>query len=209
MNVSERLHCICVSHSPLWTADTDILHLDLPGCHLIVLSDSDAAVDLMERRSAAYSDRVRKHFGILSTSGVITFLCRQPQSPMLSELYSCHVLPFQSRKLKICSRMGLSGWTFSMMPYGSIWRMHRRLFHRFFNVAVADLFDDKIEKAVNVFAHRLFESPERFLDHTRLYVTPSSTLLLFWTYPTRFPGKPDWIFGPVRCIWVEHRVREQ
>lgn len=117
--------------------DTDILHLDLPGCHLIVLSDSDTAIDLMERRSAAYSDR--------------------PQPPMLSEL------------------MGLSSWTFSMMPYGSIWRTHRRLFHRFFNVGVADLFDDKIEKAVNVFAHRLSESPERFLDHTR-FLTGSLAL---------------------------------
>jgi hypothetical protein len=57
------------------------------------------------------------------------------------------------------------------MPYNNIWRIHRRLFHRFFNASVADQFDDKIYKAVNVFLHRLSESPERFLKHTHLCVS--------------------------------------
>ncbi len=57
------------------------------------------------------------------------------------------------------------------MSYGNLWRTHRRLFHRFFNVSVVDQFDDKIHKAVNVFLHRLSESPERFLKHIHLYVS--------------------------------------
>jgi len=57
------------------------------------------------------------------------------------------------------------------MHYGNTWRIHRRLFHRFFNVSVADQFDDKIHKAINVFLRRLSESPGRFLNHVQLYVS--------------------------------------
>ncbi|KAJ6503785.1 cytochrome P450 [Mycena sanguinolenta] len=51
-----------------WSKDynTDILHLDLAGTSLIVLTSSKAAEDLLDKRSAIYSDR--------------------PRLPMLSEL---------------------------------------------------------------------------------------------------------------------------
>ena len=58
------------------------------------------------------------------------------------------------------------------MEYGDTWRIHRRLFHRFFNVSIADQYDDKVYKATSVFLHRLSESPERFLKHIHLYVNP-------------------------------------
>jgi len=58
------------------------------------------------------------------------------------------------------------------MPYGNTWRIHRRLFHRFLNVSVVDQFDDKIHRAVNVFLLRLFDSPERFMNHAHLYACP-------------------------------------
>ena len=79
------------------------------------------------------------------------------------------------------SRLGCD-WSFSVMHYGSTWRNHRRLFHRFYNVSVADQFDDKMYKAVNVFLHRLSESPERFLKHVHLCVlfTLDPTLALPW-----------------------------
>jgi hypothetical protein len=57
------------------------------------------------------------------------------------------------------------------MHYGNLWRTHRRLMDRFFNPLVVNKFDDKIHKAVNVFLHRLSESPERFLKHTHLYAS--------------------------------------
>jgi len=40
--------------------ETDILHLDMMGSHLVLLSNSDVATDLLERRSVIYGDRVRK-----------------------------------------------------------------------------------------------------------------------------------------------------
>ena len=66
--------------------------------------------------------------------------------------------------------MGCARWSSPVMQYDSTWRNHRRLFHRFFNVSVADQFDDKIYNASNVFLHRLSESPERFLKHVHLCV---------------------------------------
>ena len=70
-------------------------------------------------------------------------------------------------------------WSFPVMEYGNTWRIHRRLCHRFFNASVVDQFDDKIREAISVFLRRLSESPERFLNHTHLYVDCRSTLALF------------------------------
>jgi hypothetical protein len=72
------------------------------------------------------------------------------------------------------------------MSYGSAWRIHRKLFHRFFSVAIKDRFDDKICDAVNVFIHRLSESPEKFLKHAHLYVVSQPILALSWAYLTCF-----------------------
>jgi hypothetical protein len=74
------------------------------------------------------------------------------------------------------------------MPYGNTWRTHRKLFHRFFNPSVEHQFDDKIYQAVNVFLHRLTESPERFLKHAHLYVGPHLILALPRAHHIRF----DW-----------------
>jgi len=67
-------------------------------------------------------------------------------------------------------------WALPVMPYGNLWRTHRRLFHRFFNPSTATQFDDKIHRAINIFLHRLSESPERFLNHIRLCVCPHPIL---------------------------------
>jgi hypothetical protein len=95
------------------------------------------------------------------------------------------------------------------MPYGNLWRTHRRLIHRFFNPSVADQFDDKIYKAINVFLHRLSESPERFLKHAHLYVNPAQSL--YYSGLTTCPpiGKPERIFESVDCVRGEHRVGER
>lgn len=49
------------------TPDTDILHLDMMGSHLVVLNSSNVAIDLLERRSVMYSDRVREFFDTFKT----------------------------------------------------------------------------------------------------------------------------------------------
>jgi hypothetical protein len=79
------------------------------------------------------------------------------------------------RQTAVYFRVG-GGWSFAGMPYGNLWRTHRRLIHRFFNPSVADQFDDKIYKAVIAFLHLLSESPECFLKHAHLYVNPTQSL---------------------------------
>ena len=52
---------------PGWSIDcrppevtgTDVLHLKLPGMDMVVLSTSEAISDLLDQRSAIYSDKVR------------------------------------------------------------------------------------------------------------------------------------------------------
>jgi len=70
------------------------------------------------------------------------------------------------------------------MRYGNLWRTNRRLFHRFFNVSVASQFDHKIHKAMDVFLHRLTESPERFLKHIHLYASPHLITTFYWAHCT-------------------------
>lgn len=129
--------------------NTDVLHMDMMGSHLVILSDDDVAKDLLERRSLVYIDR--------------------PRFPMVNELMGC-------------------SWSFALMPYGDTWRIHRRLFHRFFNISVADRFDESICKAVNTFLHRLFESPERFLKHVHFL---TGSLALSITYGVNIVSESD------------------
>ena len=45
-------------------ADTDILHLDMMGSHIVVLSNTGVAAELLEQRSRIYCDKVCEPFGI-------------------------------------------------------------------------------------------------------------------------------------------------
>ena len=62
-------------------------------------------------------------------------------------------------------------WALGFMPYGNRWRIHRRLFHRFFNASAIERLDPQLFKGIRRFLRQLAESPEDFADHTRLYVT--------------------------------------
>jgi len=62
-------------------------------------------------------------------------------------------------------------WSLGFLPYGNRWRIHRRLFHKFFNVSAVERFDPRLFKGIRDFLRRLAEFPEDFADHTRLYVT--------------------------------------
>lgn len=41
--------------------DTDILHLNMMGTHMVVLNNTEVSKELLERRSVVYSDRVRNY----------------------------------------------------------------------------------------------------------------------------------------------------
>ena len=153
--------------------DTDILHLEFMGTHLMFLSNSDVGKDLAEQRSDIYVDKVRNRRKIIFAT--LMLVRSQPRFPMVKELYEFLSFRRCGDEISTYFRMGCS-WSFSLMSYGSTWRVHRKLFHRFFNISAADQFNDKIDDAVNAFLRRLSESPERFLKHAHLCVNPCRTL---------------------------------
>lgn len=58
------------------------------GSHLVVLSDRGVAAELVERRSAIYSDRVCKPFDTRFRTFALTRPTNhQPSLPMVNELY--------------------------------------------------------------------------------------------------------------------------
>jgi hypothetical protein len=80
-----RITCASVVFNRI--TDTDILHLNMMGTHLVVLNDSTVATDLLEQRSATYADRVRRPFDIPLTTSVLTGTYCQPRMPMAIGLY--------------------------------------------------------------------------------------------------------------------------
>lgn len=63
--------------------ESDVVHLNLAGTHLMIVNTQEAALELFERRSAIYSDRVCPHLYASLVPNLIAF---QPRLPMLVEL---------------------------------------------------------------------------------------------------------------------------
>ena len=67
-------------------------------------------------------------------------------------------------------RMNFS-WFTSLLPYGPVWRQHRKIYQQYFhnNIAARHVPKQLAETRKTLF--RLLENPETFRDHIRLYVT--------------------------------------
>ena len=55
-----------------------------------------------------------------------------------------------------------------MMPYGTPWRVRRKLFHEVLNVRLAESFDGYHTKYVHRLLSRLLEEPENFIQELDL-----------------------------------------
>ncbi|KAK0480126.1 cytochrome P450 [Armillaria novae-zelandiae] len=113
-----------------WTATYgDVFYLNTPGNPTIVLNSSQAAEDLLEKRSGNYSDR--------------------PDFTMIK----------------------LSGWEFGLilMRYSDWWRMHRRMFHQYFQLRAIPSYHPVQMKATSVLLQQLRKSPDVFACHVRHY----------------------------------------
>lgn len=113
-----------------WCKDlgSDIIHLDVAGTSIIVIDTTEAAMDLLEKRSSIYSGR--------------------PRMPMINELM---------------------GWSFhfGFMPYGDLWRQHRRVMHQSFHPTAAARFRPTELKATHGLLRRLLDEPDNLLGHLR------------------------------------------
>ena len=65
-------------------------------------------------------------------------------------------------------------WALSLMPYGTSWRQHRKVFHQYFYPnAAAEYIPKQLSEARKTLL-RIVERPEEFRDHIRLYVSLDS-----------------------------------
>ena len=123
------------------------MYLNVLGQHIVILNSLEVITDLFEKRSSNYSDR--KH------------------TIMLHELYVLHSFHFQEL-VKIAVRCRMN-WKISMsiMPYGSWWRKHRRLFHEYFQRNAVITYQPIQRQEVRAFLRRLLITPDNFFQHIR------------------------------------------
>ncbi|KAK6980734.1 cytochrome p450 [Favolaschia claudopus] len=129
---------------------SDIIHLDLAGTSVIILSSVQAIEDLLEKRSSIYSDRA--------------------DFPMIVDLMgwgfnigfvSLSISPSRDPPELICL------FTLALMKYGERWRTSRRLFNQAFNVTASHQFWPQELMAARMLLQRLLESPDDFFSHIR------------------------------------------
>ncbi|KAI8994236.1 CyP450 monooxygenase [Trametes punicea] len=113
----------------------DIVSMQLLGQRIMIIGSGKAAFELLEKRSANFSDR--------------------PVSPMI-ELIGWE-------------------WDFGFMPYGSLWRQHRRLFWQHFQPGAIPKYYQIQREASIKFLRKLLTSPAQLEGHIR-YALASSIL---------------------------------
>ena len=134
------------------------------GTNVVVLNSSEAIADLLDKKSAIYSDKVATWMKFLhSGTNEIVTSPQQPRSPMVG-------------------LMGLNKWAMIAFEYGERWRTNRRFFHQFFNLATADRYDGDQRKMVSRLLKNLSDDPADFLHHIQL---ATGSLALSITYGIR------------------------
>ncbi|KAJ7607903.1 cytochrome P450 [Roridomyces roridus] len=126
--------------------DSDIIHLKAAGQSMIILSSMQAAVDLLERRSAIYSDR--------------------PQLTMANELmgWDFHLGKNTSSEVRhYVADLILTAF----MRYGEQWRAHRRLFQNTFQADAIKKFHSTELLSAHLLLRRILDDPENVLLHLR------------------------------------------
>ena len=118
------------------------------GRSILVINDAQVAIDLLEKRSAIYSSRV---------SSPIIPMC-VPSVP-----FACNCTGTTPTYLRIAQE-----WNFAFMPYGEVWRTHRRMFSRHFNSTTVAKYQPVQKEAVTYFLRALLDSPDRHREHLHL-----------------------------------------
>ncbi|KAJ6559613.1 cytochrome P450 [Mycena capillaripes] len=133
------------------TYDSDIIHLNLAGTSVVVLSFLEATEVLLDKRSSIYSDRHAMNSNLIPSLNHLSMFNSRPPFPMIGDLM---------------------GWNFALifMKYGDEWRTHRRLVNQEFNMGAVPKFHHAERGAVHTLLRRLLSNPEGFLSHLRQMV---------------------------------------
>jgi len=148
----------------------NVLRLKLFSMNMIVLSSEAAISNVMEKKSAVYSDKVSP----ATTTWYRKLTNRVPFGTIAQHAYGATV---SYRAYSVVSsidsylslRMELTDWALSLIPYGDKWRAYRNVSHEMFSMRAAEKFqDDHQHKHGHEFLWRLLNSPESFMDDAAL-----------------------------------------
>ncbi len=126
----------------------DVVHLSMLGQDFVVLGSLKAARDLLDKRSANYSDR---------PTSVMLQLCVDSALPII----------LLSRILTPPFRVGYD-WLTSLMNYGPRWRQHRRAMHPAMTPEVLPQYETVQVDAARNFLQILLRDPQGLGSHIKL-----------------------------------------
>lgn len=109
----------------------DVVYIEALGKRIVVLNSAEAAVDLLERRSAIYSDR--------DTTIMVHELC-----VLLVFKTSAHILISFSRRMNW-------GWILGNVSYGEQWRLERRILHELVHTNIVSRYDGVLLRSARNF----------------------------------------------------------
>ncbi|KAF7328135.1 Cytochrome P450 [Mycena venus] len=154
--------------------NSEIIHLDVLGTPIIILSSLEMAEELLQNRSLIYSDR--------------------PRSTMLNELVGGDFL-FRESVLFWVFKSLMSLVAF--MSYGEVWRKQRRLFHQEFQPQACRRFRNQERKNAHALLRNILDGPDQFIQHVQHAV--SSTMMSIAYGIDCTPGDP-YILGAERAL---------
>ena len=93
--------------------------------------------------------------------------------------------------------MGLNKWAIVAFEYGERWRIHRRLFNQFFNIATVDRYDQDQRKMVSRFLKNLNDNPADFHHHIQL---TTGSLALSISYGIRVDSSKNPYFSTAEDV---------
>ena len=112
---------------------------------MIIINSYDAAVGLLEAKSANTSDRPRL---------------------VMAELY-VSVFP-ASFRTQYSPSVGLLEFVFTIMGYSDRWRNCRRTFHEFFNHGAISQYQPVFRRNTRRLLRNLLKKPDKFWEHSGL-----------------------------------------
>lgn len=156
--------------------DSPIVRLNLLGQNVLVCNTLQTVLDLLDKRSAIYSDRCRPFPEINEH-----FLTDVLQAVSHDEPRAVRIhFTLLSNTLANFNHVRCGWyWATTGIPYGKEWRTHRRLFHAQFHSQTVKQWRPIETKATHKFLRRLLDTPGDFMHHIRQSVHATfSTLIL-------------------------------
>ncbi|KAL5511417.1 hypothetical protein ACEPAH_4633 [Sanghuangporus vaninii] len=74
-------------------------------------------------------------------------------------------------------------WVFALMPYGDLWRTHRRVFSSKFGPSTVHMFNPAFDFASTRLLELLLDRPNEFEDHVRLHIAQQIMMSIYGIVP--------------------------